>query len=57
MDSLGAIVRPYIRITIDIRVNGKDTVRVEFEIRHEHPQEERAHFCILRYASNYKYHR
>lgn len=38
MDSFTAIIRPNIRVTIDKRVDGKDSARVDVEVRHEHLQ-------------------
>ena len=38
MDSLTAIIRPNIRVTIDRRLDGKDSARVDVEVRHEHLQ-------------------
>ena len=36
VDRLRATIRPNIRVTIDTRANGKDGVRVDAEVRHEH---------------------
>ena len=33
-----AIIRPNIRVSIDKRVDGKDSARVDVEVRHEHLQ-------------------
>ena len=38
MDSFTAIIRPNIRVTIDKRVDGKDSAGVDVEVRHEHLQ-------------------
>ena len=33
-----AIIRPNIRVSIDKRVDGKDSARVDVEVQHEHLQ-------------------
>ena len=38
MDNFTAIIRPNIRVSIDKRVDGKDSARVAVEVRHEHLQ-------------------
>ena len=38
MDSFTALIRPNIRVSIDKRADGKDSARVDVEVRHEHLQ-------------------